>query len=126
MDNHIIYETQCIICDEAFSSKRAHAQTCSDRCRFILHKLKENLKEFIDNVDYELYKLLLNEIIAKRNEINNKVLLDHKGNVMEFINGYKDYNGEIKIFVFRISTLRYLDVWNDYGHEITHKYFKYH
>lgn len=126
MDNHIIYETQCIICDEAFSSKRAHAQTCSDRCRFIIHKLKENYEEFIDKVDYELYELSSDELITNRNYTEQKVLLDSKGNSMEFIGGFKDCKDEIKIFVLRINTLRYLEVWNDYGNEITHKYFKYH
>ncbi|MBK7558956.1 MAG: hypothetical protein IPI54_12125 [Chitinophagaceae bacterium] len=44
---------------------------------------------------------------------------------MDFVNGYKDIKGDLKIMVFRISAIKHIDVWNDIGDEVTHKYFKY-
>lgn len=115
----------CPICANNFSTTRNHAKTCSARCRFILHKLNRNYIEFSSSLDYLLFHLSIKEI-RQKNELMHKggdsnSSIDH----MEFVDGYKDINGKLKILIFRKRTPKYLKIWNYTGDRIIIKIFKY-
>ena len=121
----ITYKKICSICGKRFFPKRKHAITCSTKCRSILHKLKIGAVEFSSQIGYKLFPLNGNELNKKIEYVRNAKMCDVRGNSMEFINGYTDENGKIIRLVFRNATLRYLEVWDDYGSEINEMFYKF-
>lgn len=121
----IKYLVNCPICGKDFYAKRKHANTCSARCRFILHQLNIGLKNYCDLIEIDLRKMNSEQIKGKAHYVRNTKMLDPYGNPFDFINGYIDNKGDIVRAIFRNSNLEYIKAWNLVDDEIEEKIFKY-
>lgn len=120
----IIYERRCSICNNVFRAVRVHAVTCSSRCRYISYILRRNCENYSISHRVNLFELTPEEMLAKRDFLRNN-LKDENGNVKDFVKGYKEINGNLKIIVFRIDTLKLLEVWIDKGEKIMECFYRY-
>ena len=80
---------------------------------------------FCSAIEAELYKLTVLELKNKSDFVKNAKMGDGRENLMELIFAYKDSKGEIKWLVFRNQTMKYLEVWNNYGEEIKCTFYRF-
>ena len=107
----------CLICGNEYYTTRNHSKTCTDRCRSLLYNLNHNYLDFSNSVNYPLFPLTMDEINIKMELAKTMKLIDTSGNAMEFVNGFKDLNGNLKITIFRIRASKYLQIWNTIGED---------
>ena len=124
-DYKIRYIIHCSICDKIFYPNRNHSKTCCQRCRSILFRLNGGRKLFCSAIEAELYKSTVLELKNKSDFVKNAKMGDGRENLMELIFAYKDSKGEIKWLVFRNQTMKYLEVWNNYGEEIKCTFYRF-